>query len=1062
MRARLAILIILLAATASAAVIDDLDDVSKWTAAPSDGVSLHLAADHGAMRMDFDFRGHGGWAAARRKVNIDLPDNYRFAFRLRGETPPNTLEIKFIDPSGENVWWVRRLAWEFPRDWTAVVADKRNIEFAWGPSPNHVLTKIGAIEVTITAASGGKGSVWLDRITFDELPLDASSPLVTASSSQEGQTPDRAMDGRSDTAWRSAGGGAQWLTVDLRTVRELGGLVIQWNAAARDYDIAASIDANEWTIVRSVKNGNGGRDYLQTPNAAARYIRITMHGGDSYAIDEITIEPPRFGDRTINVYQQMAHDASRGRYPRGLLGELAYWTIFGVDRDEGAKPLLSEDGAIETPAGFTLEPFVRIDGRLMTWADVTTTQSLEQNSLPLPSTTWHHPKFTLEIAPFGAGTAAAPIGYARYRLRNTSTHTERAQFYVAIRPLRVTPPWHELNIAELTAPIRSISWTGMELTVDDTRIVPLTKPTSVAASSFDSGDASDSVWGGGGGEWEVKPASFSVRVTAPTSHPPLPTPRVEDAQHHASALILWNLTLAPNEEKVIDIATPLHAHDEQPIPRDVTHQRATAIAYWRKIVDHVDIDIPAARDLIETARANVAYNLLGRDGPAIRGGARNYRRSWIRDGSLASTMLLRFGLGDEVRDYIRWFAPYQFADGKIPCCVDARGADPVNEHDSHGEFIYLVAEHARLTGDLSLVREVWPHVEKAVDYIDGLRKGVGSRESGAGANAGSPSDTLPPTPDPLFIGLLPPSISHEGYSAKPMHSYWDDFFALRGLKDAAWLAEQLGNRDAASRFAKSRDEFARDFHASIVRSIEKHHIDYIPGSADLGDFDPTSTTIGIEPAGDLANLPHDAVIHEFERAWNESLTRMEGRRPWKDYTPYELRQVGTFVHLGWRDRAQRLLAFFLDDRRPLGWKQWSEVVAQEYRAPTYLGDIPHLWVGSDFVRSFIDMLAYERESDNALVLGAGIPSSWLERGVRVRGLRTIYGPLNFSARRKGKRIVVSISGVRVPRGGIAVQLPGVGERVVRKLPATLEFTRGQVHAETRRSGEHPVSEDDPR
>ena len=114
------------------------------------------------------------------------------------------------------------------------------------------------------------------------------------------------------------------------------------------------------------------------------------------------------------------------------------------------------------------------------------------------------------------------------------------------------------------------------------------------------------------------------------------------------------------------LATPLHAHDAQPIPRDVAHQRATAIAYWRKIVDHVQIDIPAARDLVDTARANVAYNLLGRDGPAIRGGARNYRRSWIRDGSLASTMLLRFGLDDDVRDYIRWFAPYQFARRQDP------------------------------------------------------------------------------------------------------------------------------------------------------------------------------------------------------------------------------------------------------------------------------------------------------------------------------------------------------------------------------------------------------------
>ena len=42
-----------------------------------------------------------------------------------------------------------------------------------------------------------------------------------------------------------------------------------------------------------------------------------------------------------------------------------------------------------------------------------------------------------------------------------------------------------------------------------------------------------------------------------------------------------------------------------------------------------------------------------------------------------------------------------------------------------------------------------------------------------------------------FYGLLPQSISHEGYSAKPMHSYWDDFFALRGFKDAAFIAKEL-------------------------------------------------------------------------------------------------------------------------------------------------------------------------------------------------------------------------------------------------------------------------------
>ena len=57
-----------------------------------------------------------------------------------------------------------------------------------------------------------------------------------------------------------------------------------------------------------------------------------------------------------------------------------------------------------------------------------------------------------------------------------------------------------------------------------------------------------------------------------------------------------------------------------------------------------------------------------------------------------------------------------------------------------------------------------------------------------------------------FYGLLPQSISHEGYSAKPMHSYWDDFFALRGFKDAAFIAKELGRLEATE-FAQIRNSF---------------------------------------------------------------------------------------------------------------------------------------------------------------------------------------------------------------------------------------------------------------
>src|SRR5207244_7111948 len=138
----------------------------------------------------------------------------------------------------------------------------------------------------------------------------------------------------------------------------------------------------------------------------------------------------------------------------------------------------------------------------------------------------------------------------------------------------------------------------------------------------------------------------------------------------------------------------------------------------------------------------------------------------------------------------------------------------------------------------------------------------------------------------------------------------------------------------------------------------------------------------------------------------------------EDYTPYEMRTVGTFVRLGWRDRAHDLLTFFRAGRRPAAWHQWPEVVGRD-ATPRFVGDLPHGWVASDFIRSVLDLFAYERESDGALVLGAGIPPEWVEGpGVAVQDLGTPYGPLSYSLKREGAAIVLRVSsGVRMPPGG---------------------------------------------
>jgi hypothetical protein len=160
-----------------------------------------------------------------------------------------------------------------------------------------------------------------------------------------------------------------------------------------------------------------------------------------------------------------------------------------------------------------------------------------------------------------------------------------------------------------------------------------------------------------------------------------------------------------------------------------------------------------------------------------------------------------------------------------------------------------------------------------------------------------------------FYGLLPESISHEGYASKPVHSYWDDFFALRGFKDAAALAVALGEDEDAARLAGLRDAFRSDLLASISACMADRNIDYIPGSADLGDFDATSTASALAPCGETASLPEPALSRTFERYYTYFQDRRAGRINWDAYTAYEVRNVSALMLLGYPDRALEVLRY---------------------------------------------------------------------------------------------------------------------------------------------------------
>lgn len=305
--------------------LDDFETISGWTAAPSDGVRLDLSGDQGALRLDFDFHGGAGYAVAHKAFAIDLPANWEISFRLRAEAPVNNLELKLIDATGQNVWWINRKAFEFPRDWKQVRTRKRQIEFAWGPIGGGEMKHVAAIEFAVTAGTGGKGTVWIDDLTFTELPPE--HPYT-----------------RTPTVTTSAGG----ITLDFLESREYGGLVIDWEpgAAGDHYVVEISDDGQTWMVIREVIGGNGGRDDLFLPETESRYLRLR----GSAAPRNVDVKPLDWAPSINAFFAAIAKDAPRGSYPRSFSGEQEYWTVVGVDGDveEG---LLGEDGALEVGQG---------------------------------------------------------------------------------------------------------------------------------------------------------------------------------------------------------------------------------------------------------------------------------------------------------------------------------------------------------------------------------------------------------------------------------------------------------------------------------------------------------------------------------------------------------------------------------------------------------------------------------------------------------------------------------------------------------------------------------------
>jgi F5/8 type C domain len=917
-------------------------DATVWSAVTAGKAQLALtsapAGGRPALRLDFDFKGGAGFVVARCPVQREVHEDYTVAFRLRGVAQSNDLELKLVDSSGQNVW--RHVARNLQPStrWKRFRIESRELEFAWGPASGAVPKELGAIELAIVAREGGAGTLWLSDLRIEDHgpPTDARA---SASSARPGFEADRALAG---SGWIPRPDDARpWIVVDFSETRRLGGLIIDWRggAPASGFRVRASSRGQRWRTLHTTPRAGGARSYLYLPELKTRLLRLELNAPSAGA----ALHPQSFEfSRSFETFwYEIARREARGWYPRWLHREQTLWTPIGSANGTHCA-LINEEGAVETtPGSFSIEPMVVIDGRLLTWADVVLRQELPAGVLPVPSAIWETAEWCLHVQ--GEATQGGLVRL-RYRLENRSDRSLSTRLLLLVRPFQVTPPWQSVGKIGGVSLIHDLAWEGGALRVNEAAtVVPASAPSGFAATTFDEG--------------------FVALRLAAGGREPTGT-RVHDALGLASGALAFDLALEPGAaaERIVE-CPPAHS----------SLATGEAAFDWAK-------ELPTAQwsgagwamDAIRAALTATAHILVTRSGPALQPGPRRYTRSWIRDGSIMSAALLRMARKEEVLQFIRWYAPYQRADGFVPCCVDHDGADWLVEHDSHGQLIAAIADCYRFTADARFLEESWPFVVKAVACIERLLE---------------------------EDGLLPVSVSHEGYLAQPVHSYWDDFYALRGLRDAVDLARMIEDRDAAARWSGMAERFALALFASIERTRAAHHLDFIPGSVEWADFDPTATANAIAFLDVAEGLDRKAVDDTFDRYLFDWRRKRTGALEWANYSPYEIRIIGALVRLGRRDAALELLRFFLSDRRPPEWNQWPEIAWRDRRAPAHVGDLPHTWVAAEYVLAVRSLFAYERATDRRLVVAAGLAPEWTTGpGVQVQAMPTLYGALSYSAR----------------------------------------------------------------
>ena len=559
--------------------------------------------------------------------------------------------------------------------------------------------------------------------------------------------------------------------------------------------------------------------------------------------------------------------------------------------------------------------------------------------------------------------------YLAVELHNPGESPIEFSFYLAIRSFGAAG-----NV------IKHLAWENEVISVNDgPALYPKETPTRFGALSY-------------------RESHSDISVSLKTGQLPNQTD-IKDDWGWASGALEYRITLKGGETRQLDFVA--HAHANHPKFRwlkapakneTLDSKQAEFVARWKK-ASTIQLNLPDQRfaDAFHSQLTHLSMFTVA-DEPRIS--PVSYPIWWLRDGAYVVTALDKGGY-------------HEFSERAVKKVKhrDAFGGFG-SEGDGPGQGIWMLSEHYLLTGSLDFLREVYPDIErKAERLIEMIYTEVPIKQH---TEFCIPQMMLSPDTDfmclPAKDGLI------QGRMDLQFRVYWTNGHAYLGLRRAALCAKALGLD--GSRFDLEADRLQE----AMVRK-----------APELFGKDPRDINSAFWPAG-WASRSNPDVQKGFEDFWNK-VRCPEGnytREPL--WTYFEAGQGHNYLLLGQRDRAALTVEQFLTNHTAPGLYTYSEGSNDENSAllwqRTRGWDIikyvtPHGWTAAEVFLLLRDCLA--REDGDQLIIGSGIPKSWMDQPFSIENMPTHFGKLSFKYEPVGKTVSVQIE--RTPKGGVVMDFP---------------------------------------